>query len=680
MLRLEELESLFSLLCRGGGGRRDAQMDSTKLTKFFRESGLLDKRSLRASDVDLIVARIVKSTGQRKLRFEDFAWALQLAADRRGQGYQSLINQVLDSRANTLAKKPPPTAVVPYSGPFDERGQEPELEPEPLEQGYVMTGSSQADAAASSSPPLSGPKGLHPPDVESAAAPSKVQYKETQGQAQAQAPQQQQQQEEQQHQEQAKVEEEEEREEDVQQLSSPKESRHLHLHQQAAATSPPASTEQPAPAGAEAAAVARAAAARGGGGTGEGDAHPTPSPLVRLRAASSASSSSSSEERPPVVLFKSPILLPINQMLMMTSPPLSRRPPVPSSSSSSSASASTTTSAAAAKPKPAGTTVELSAAGVRRSLAFSEAHPAQGELKHSPNQQQHHPRKQAAPGGRRERILEVEVRDSRASLSSRVTPLPSSCSSCSGRSGYLDFETDSLCSTSSRELHRAPTLLHAVFLASCSSPSPSPSKVQQEKLAAGGLQRQQQHMDSRHFLKLCRDCGLLTSSFSSTNVDIIFNSVKARGERKLSFAEFRAGLERIAHAKRVAAPALEHHVVLACTPLLARTAAAAEAAQKEKATGERAWQNVAARHGHHTSSLDSAGKVTTLAELVGRKGSSIALLNRRSRLHALQHPVGSCGWEFTVVNSGDVMSAHVPRWMVASGSLSSPAIGFHVIG
>jgi Ca2+-binding EF-hand superfamily protein len=45
-------------------------------------------------------------------------------------------------------------------------------------------------------------------------------------------------------------------------------------------------------------------------------------------------------------------------------------------------------------------------------------------------------------------------------------------------------------------------------------------------------------MDNANFAKLIRECGLLSSSLTSGDVDIVFSKVKSRGSRRINFEEF----------------------------------------------------------------------------------------------------------------------------------------------
>ena len=61
-----------------------------------------------------------------------------------------------------------------------------------------------------------------------------------------------------------------------------------------------------------------------------------------------------------------------------------------------------------------------------------------------------------------------------------------------------------------------------------------------------------QEMDNSHFAKMCKECGFIDKTFTTTDVDMIFTKVKAKGARKITFKEFQAGvIPAIAAKKKV---------------------------------------------------------------------------------------------------------------------------------
>jgi hypothetical protein len=45
-------------------------------------------------------------------------------------------------------------------------------------------------------------------------------------------------------------------------------------------------------------------------------------------------------------------------------------------------------------------------------------------------------------------------------------------------------------------------------------------------------------MDNSHFSKMMKECGLIDKVFTTTDVDMLFTKVKAKGERKITFQQF----------------------------------------------------------------------------------------------------------------------------------------------
>ena len=58
-------------------------------------------------------------------------------------------------------------------------------------------------------------------------------------------------------------------------------------------------------------------------------------------------------------------------------------------------------------------------------------------------------------------------------------------------------------------------------------------------------------MDSKQFMKLCKDSGLVDTTSTSTAVDLAFTKARAKGTRRLSFADFLVALALLAQEKGV---------------------------------------------------------------------------------------------------------------------------------
>eukprot|EP00052_Salpingoeca_macrocollata_P025459 m.232074 g.232074 ORF g.232074 m.232074 type:complete len:267 (-) comp22436_c12_seq4:56-856(-) len=79
-------------------------------------------------------------------------------------------------------------------------------------------------------------------------------------------------------------------------------------------------------------------------------------------------------------------------------------------------------------------------------------------------------------------------------------------------------------------------------------------------------------MDGVKFTKLCKDAGIVSKQFTTTDVDIIFAKCHAKGARKITFPEFQQAIELIATAKKSTVDAVEA-AISAATPKIKGTAA-----------------------------------------------------------------------------------------------------------
>lgn len=64
-------------------------------------------------------------------------------------------------------------------------------------------------------------------------------------------------------------------------------------------------------------------------------------------------------------------------------------------------------------------------------------------------------------------------------------------------------------------------------------------------------------MDNSHFNKMMKEAGIIDKSFTTTDSDLLFNKVKPKGERRLSYAAFHDGvIPEIAAKKKITAEAV----------------------------------------------------------------------------------------------------------------------------
>lgn len=62
----------------------------------------------------------------------------------------------------------------------------------------------------------------------------------------------------------------------------------------------------------------------------------------------------------------------------------------------------------------------------------------------------------------------------------------------------------------------------------------------------------QTEMDNSHFSKMCKECKIIDAKWTSTDCDLLFNKIKSKGARKITFSQFRdLAIPDIANRKKV---------------------------------------------------------------------------------------------------------------------------------
>ena len=82
-------------------------------------------------------------------------------------------------------------------------------------------------------------------------------------------------------------------------------------------------------------------------------------------------------------------------------------------------------------------------------------------------------------------------------------------------------------------------------------------------------------MDGKGFAKVAKDTGLLDKKLTNTDVDLAFSKIKERTARRITFAEFMAGLALFAEKKGVGVEAVQAKVAGSQGPILRGTQAEA---------------------------------------------------------------------------------------------------------
>ena len=80
-------------------------------------------------------------------------------------------------------------------------------------------------------------------------------------------------------------------------------------------------------------------------------------------------------------------------------------------------------------------------------------------------------------------------------------------------------------------------------------------------------------MDGKTFAKFAKDCGVLNKACTTTDIDLIFAKVKKPADRKITYDQFKSGVELMAQKRGETAEALTSAVCAAGGPVFAGTKA-----------------------------------------------------------------------------------------------------------
>eukprot|EP01066_Platyproteum_vivax_P012351 Platyproteum_vivax@DN5614_c0_g1_i1.p1 len=125
-------------------------------------------------------------------------------------------------------------------------------------------------------------------------------------------------------------------------------------------------------------------------------------------------------------------------------------------------------------------------------------------------------------------------------------------------------------------------------------------------------------MDGRTFVKILKDNKIIDSKFTSTDADLIFAKVKAKGERKISFPQFTAAIAAVAERKKLPVEDIEAKLESGKGPVLSGTKAEANRFHDDKSL----YTGV---HGHGGPSTKGGGTggVADISQLVDRTAADV---------------------------------------------------------
>lgn len=83
----------------------------------------------------------------------------------------------------------------------------------------------------------------------------------------------------------------------------------------------------------------------------------------------------------------------------------------------------------------------------------------------------------------------------------------------------------------------------------------------------------QHTMEGKSFAKLAKDTKLIDKKLTATDVDLIFAKIKDKSERRITYEQFRNGLEMFAEKKGVTTEDVHHTILSSGGPKYAGTKA-----------------------------------------------------------------------------------------------------------
>lgn len=137
-------------------------------------------------------------------------------------------------------------------------------------------------------------------------------------------------------------------------------------------------------------------------------------------------------------------------------------------------------------------------------------------------------------------------------------------------------------------------------------------------------------MDTKTFIKICKDAGMIDRHLTTTGLDIIFNhkSVKPKGDKFIDFCQFEVTLDLIAEKRQEPNEVIRERFLNLTNPVLTCTKADYVRFHDDKSTytGSHRFDKVALPGGgHSTNSLASVVRTLSPASVVSKPGSSNSL-------------------------------------------------------
>ncbi|XRB04835.1 p25-alpha-domain-containing protein [Pycnococcus provasolii] len=91
-----DLHEVFITFANFGKTSRKEEMDGKNWAKFCKDSKVADKKMFTMTDVDMTFAK-VKPKGGRLINFQEFSRGLNIAAEKKGLDYDTLVGRVCNA-------------------------------------------------------------------------------------------------------------------------------------------------------------------------------------------------------------------------------------------------------------------------------------------------------------------------------------------------------------------------------------------------------------------------------------------------------------------------------------------------------------------------------------------------------------------------------------------------------
>ncbi|KAL4855376.1 Tubulin polymerization-promoting protein family member 2 [Chlorella vulgaris] len=134
-------------------------------------------------------------------------------------------------------------------------------------------------------------------------------------------------------------------------------------------------------------------------------------------------------------------------------------------------------------------------------------------------------------------------------------------------------------------------------------------------------------LEGRAFSKIFKDAGLYCRKFTTTDADLIFTSVKAKGAKRISFDAFEQALEKVAARKGSSLPEVAAVIVAAGGPKASGTRAQACRFYDDKSN----WTSTAKNGG--PTNVDGQKDLRSLCDRTPADARGISKASNFSRQH-----------------------------------------------